>query len=136
MSSKLTALARILLGLVFTVFGLNGLLHFLPQPPLSGTAAQFTGGLAVSGYFFPLLAATETLAGLALLTRRFVPLALIVLAPIIVNIVAFHVFVEPAGLLVAVLVVGLEVFLAWSYRAAFRPVLRAQDALGPVEAKA
>jgi hypothetical protein len=131
MKSKATTAARILLGLVFFVFGLNGFLHFIPQPPPSGTAADFLGGLMATGYFFPLLKGTEVLTSIALLSRRFVPLALTVLAPIIVNIVAFHLFLAPSGLPVALVILALEVYLAWSYRAAFRTVLRARDEAAP-----
>ena len=126
MKSKSTTAARIVLGLVFFVFGLNGFLHFFSLPPMEGRAGEFFAGLAASGYFFPLLAGTQTIAGAALLVGRFVPLALIVLAPIVVNIVAVHVFLAPSGLPLAVLVLGLESSLAWSYRAAFRPLLRAR----------
>src|SRR6188768_3359686 len=87
---KLPSAARILLGLVFFVFGLNGFLHFLPQPPMSGPPADFIGALFVSGYMFPLIKGTEVIASILLLTNRFVPLALAVLAPVVVNIVAFH----------------------------------------------
>ena len=127
MKSKTIAGARILLGLVFFVFGLNGFLHFIPMPPPQGKAAQFMGGLAATGYLIPLLFGVQVIAGAALLVRRFVPLALILLAPIIVNIVLFHVFLEPSGLPLALFVLALEIFLAWSYRAAFRPVLHARD---------
>ncbi|HZU85490.1 MAG TPA: DoxX family protein, partial [Polyangiaceae bacterium] len=88
---------------------------------------DFFIALAGTGYFLPLLAATETVAGAALLARRFVPMALTVLAPIVVHIVAFHVFLAPSGLPLAVVILGLEVFLAWSYRGAFRSVLKARD---------
>lgn len=118
--------ARVLLGLVFTVFGLNGFFGFLPQPPVPPAAGAFLGALAATGYFFPLLKATEVTAGLLLLGNRFVPLALAVLAPIIVNIVAFHAFLAPGGLPIAALVLGLELFLAWSYRDAFASVLTAR----------
>jgi hypothetical protein len=135
MKSKATTAARILLGLVFLVYGVNGFLHFFPLPQMSGTAAEFIGGLVASGYFFPLLFGTYTITGAALLTGRFVPLALTVLAPVIVNIVAIHVFLPSSGaeLSLAALVTGLEVFLAWSYRAAFRPVLGARDDATSVE---
>jgi hypothetical protein len=124
---KTTAAARILLGLVFLVFGLNGFLHFIPMPPPQGKAGQLMAGFAATGYFMPLLFGTQAIAGAALLVRRFVPLALTVLAPIIVNIVAFHVFLEPSGLPLALIVLALEIFLAWSYRAAFHSVLQARD---------
>jgi hypothetical protein len=117
--------ARITLGLVFFVFGLNGFLHFLPQPPLPAAAGGFLGGLASAGYFFPLLKATEVAAGVLLLSNRFVPLALTLLAPIVVNIVAFHAFLAPSPGMVAFLLAA-EIYLAWTYRAAFRGVLAAK----------
>ncbi len=131
--NKLTTAARVLLGLVFFVFGLNGFLNFLPQPPHPAAAGAFLGGLFASGYFFPLLKGTETLAGALLLSGRFVPLALAVLAPVIVNIVAFHAFLDPSGIVVPLVIVALEVFLAYSYRSVFRPMLQARVA--PVAAE-
>ncbi|MBX3225705.1 MAG: DoxX family protein [Labilithrix sp.] len=125
LTPKATIAARVVLGLVFLVFGLNGFLQFLPQPPLPPAAAPFVTGLASSGYFFPLLKGIEVLAGVALLSNRFVPLALAVLAPIVVNIAAFHIFLVP-GLPMVVLLLSLELFLAWSYRASFAPMLRAR----------
>ncbi|MBL4847338.1 MAG: DoxX family protein [Planctomycetes bacterium] len=119
--------ARLLLGLIFVVFGLNGFLNFIPIPPPTGAAAEFMGGLAAAGYFFPLLKGTEIVVGLALLSNRFVPLALVVLAPITINIVAFNIL-EPAGLPLAILIVGLQGGLAWYHRAAFRPLLTAVSA--------
>jgi uncharacterized membrane protein YphA (DoxX/SURF4 family) len=126
MKAKVIVAARILLGLVFTVFGLNGFLHFLPQPPMSGPPAEFAGALFATGYMFPLIKGTEVVSGLLLLSGRFIPLALTLLAPVIVNIVAFHAFLAPSGLAIPLLVVALEVFLAWSYRGVFRPMLRAR----------
>jgi hypothetical protein len=119
------SVARVALGLVFVVFGLNGFLHFLPQGPMPPAAAPFVGGLLSAGYFFPVLKGTEVLAGLLLLTGRFVPLALTLLAPIVVNIALFHVFLVP-GLPMVVLVLTLEIYLAWVYRRAFAPMLRAK----------
>src|SRR5438552_2917073 len=115
--------ARVVLGIVFVVFGLNGFLHFLPQPPMSGPPADFAGALFATGYMFPLIKGTEVVTGALLLSNRFVPLALTILAPVIVNIVAFHLFLAPSGLALPVLVVALEVFLAWSHRGAFRSVV-------------
>ncbi|MCA9535998.1 MAG: DoxX family protein, partial [Myxococcales bacterium] len=79
--SKLPTAARLFLGLAFTVFGLNGFLHFLPMPPMSGEPAAFMGALAATGYMFPLIKGTEVVAGLLLLGNRLVPLALTLLAP-------------------------------------------------------
>lgn len=121
---SLPTVARIVLGLVFVVFGANGLLHFLPEPALPAAALPFLGGLASAGYFFPLLKTVEIAAGLLLLSGRLVPLALVVLAPIIVNIAAFHLFLAPGELGMVAVLVAAEVALAWKYRAAFRPLFQ------------
>ena len=121
--------ARLFLGLVFTVFGLNFFLHFLPMPPAPARAASFAGALFASGYLFPLLKTTEVVAGLLLLGGRFVTLALAVLAPIVINIVGFHLFLAPAGLALPLAVLAAELYLAWTYRAAFAPMLRAHTPL-------
>lgn len=115
--------ARILLGLVFFVFGLNGFLGFLPMPDHPGASGQFLGALAATGYMFPLIKGTEVLAGLALLSNRFVPLALVVLAPVIVNIFAFHAALDPSGIGLAVVTVVLALVNAWFYRDAFKSVV-------------
>lgn len=124
---KAKTAARLLLGAIFAVFGLNGFLHFIPQPPPAGLAAVFVGGLGASGYFFPLLKGTEVLVGLALLGNRFVPLALTVLAPIVVNIVAFHAFLAPSGVALPIVIAALGIYLAYTERAVFAPVLRARS---------
>jgi uncharacterized membrane protein YphA (DoxX/SURF4 family) len=114
-------IARILLGLIFVMFGLNGFLQFLPQPAMPQPAIAFFGGLAASGYMLPLLFATQVLGG-TLLLLGMVPLGVVILAPVIVNIVAFHVFLAPGGLLLAVVVASLALFLAWTHREAYRPL--------------
>lgn len=121
--SKAPVAARVLLGLPLVVFGLNGFFQFLPMPPMEGDAATFMGGLAAGGYFFPLLKATEIAAGLALLSGRFVPLALTVLAPIILNIVAFHALVVGGGVALPLVMLALGLYLAWAYRSSFASVL-------------
>ena len=128
MKTKATHGARIVLGLIFFVFGLNGFLHFIPQPPMSGPPENFLGALIATGYFFPLLKSTEVVAGALLLSGRLVPLALTVLAPVIVNIVAFHLFLAPSGLPVPILVVALEIALARAYWSAFAGLLRMRAA--------
>jgi len=120
--------ARLFLGLVFTAFGLNFFLHFMPTPSAPPRGAAFAGALFASGYLFPLLNATEVVAGLLLLGNRFVPLALAVLAPIVVNIVAFHLFLAPADFGLALVMLVVEGMLAWNYRAAFTPMLQARVA--------
>ncbi|HTA88872.1 MAG TPA: DoxX family protein [Polyangiaceae bacterium] len=125
--SKLPTVARYLLGLTFFVFGLNGFLHFIPQPPMSGPPANFLGAMLATGYLFPLVKGTEVLAGLLFLSNRYVPLALAVLAPVLINIVAFHVFLEPAALALPLVLLAAEVYLAASFRDAFAPMLQARN---------
>ena len=117
--------ARILLGAFMLMFGLMGLLGLAPAPPadLPAAAIAFNTGMAQTGYMFPLLAGTQALTGAMLLTNRWVPLALTLLAPFIVNSLAFHLFLVPAGLPAIVLVLLLELYLAWTYRAAYRSML-------------
>jgi putative oxidoreductase len=129
LSKHIPTAARLFLGLVFTVFGLNFFLHFLPMPPAPPRAAAFAGALFASGYLFPLLKATEVVAGLLLLGGLFVPLALAVLAPIIINIVGFHLFLEPSGLPLPLVLLVAELYLAWSYRSVFAPMLQLRTPL-------
>jgi len=107
-------IVRIVLGLIFFVFGLNGFFHFIPMPEsMPEKMVTFTTGLMVSGYFFPLLAGTQVVCGALLLIGAFVPLALIVLAPVILNIFLVHVFLEPKGLGMAIIIGLMEVYLAF-----------------------
>lgn len=125
--SKLPLIARLLLGLIFTVFGLNGFFEFLPPPELPEAGGNFIGALVASGYLMTLVKLTEVVGGVLLLLGRFVPLALTILAPIVVNIVLFHLFLAPgaAAMALPILVLVLELFLAYAYRKSFRGVLDA-----------
>ena len=105
------SIARVLLGLIFLVFGLNGFLHFLPMPPPTGVALQFFGAV-IATHYWVVIFAVQVIGGLLLLASRFVPLALVVLGPVIVNIFFFHVFMAPAGLPLAIVVVILWLLLA------------------------
>jgi uncharacterized membrane protein YphA (DoxX/SURF4 family) len=119
-------IARILLGLLFLTFGLNGFLNFIPTPPnMPQDVITVSGGL-MKGGFFSVVSAFEVLAGVMLLINRFVPLALAFLAPIIVAILTFHIAVQPATIGPGIFVTLLELSLAWSYRHAFCPMLRAK----------
>ena len=104
--------ARVLLGIAFTVFGLNGFLHFLPSPLLPGLAGQFMGALFRSHYY-AIVFATQLVGGLLLLSNRYVPLALTLLGPVIVNILSFHMFLDPGGIAPAIVVTVLW-FVAFS----------------------
>ena len=115
-------IARVLLGLVFFVFGLNGFLQFMPNPPPPPAAGAFFGALLATHYMFFLIFGTQVLGGALLLIGVAVPFALTILAPVIVNIVFFHVFLSPALLPMALVVAAFELFLVWYYRAAFAPL--------------
>jgi putative oxidoreductase len=120
----LTIIARVLLGLIFVFFGSNGLLHFLPMPPLpQGVTGEYLHAFFASGYVY-VISGFQVAGGLLLLIGRFVPLGLTILAAIIVNIWAFHLLMAPEGLPPAVVVTILELFLVWSYRASFAGILR------------
>jgi len=124
--------ARILLGLTFLVFSLNYFVPFLPpQPPPPPGAMAFAGALVASG-LLTLVKAIEVVAAIALLTNRFVPLALALLAPIVVGIVYFHAVLAPAGMPVAAAVLVLELVVAWKYRHAYSSMLRARVSPAPV----
>jgi putative oxidoreductase len=119
-----TIIARVLLGLIFVVFGSNGFLHFLPMPPLpQGVTGEYLHAFFASGYVY-VISGFQVTGGLLLLIGRFVPLGLTILAAIIVNIWAFHLLMAPEGLPPAVVVTILELFLVWSYRDRFAAILR------------
>jgi uncharacterized membrane protein YphA (DoxX/SURF4 family) len=125
-ASKIPTVARLLLGLIFAVFGLNGFLHFIPTPPPSGPAGAFGSAMFATGYLFQLVKGTEVTVAVLLLSNRFVPLALALLAPVVVNIVAFHAFLAPSGLPLPLVILALEVYLARSYREAYSSMLHAR----------
>ena len=125
----LTNISRFLLALIFTVFGLNGFLHFIPAPPPSGVAGQFLGAMFVSKYLL-FVFAIQLIAGVLLLINRFVPLALTLLAPVIVNILLFHGLMAPSGLGLALFVAILWGVVFTSVRSAFTGILEAQVETG------
>jgi len=115
----LTLIARLLLGLIFVVFGLNGFLNFLNMGPMpTGLAGQFMGALFVSHYYW-VIAALQVVGGVLLLVNRFVPLALVLLGPIIVNIICYHVFLNPSGAPPAVVVTVLWLIVFYGNRQHF-----------------
>jgi uncharacterized membrane protein YphA (DoxX/SURF4 family) len=123
-SAILPTIARILMGLAFTVFGLNGFLHFMPEPKtMPPGVGEFMAGLNASKYFLPLLFGTQLLVGILLLFNIFVPLALVLIMPVLVNIILFHIFLEPAGIVPGAILMALDLYLASVYRKAYRPLL-------------
>lgn len=127
---KLCLIARILLGLMFLVFGFNYFFQFMSMPPMPEAAGNFMGALAATGYFFPFLKIVEIICGLLLLIGIFVPLALLMLAPVVLNIVLFHLFLAPGGTLFGLIALVLGCFVAWCYRSSFRGVLQAKAGTG------
>lgn len=124
----LPAVARVLLGAPLVFFGLNGLLSFVPPPQMSlpEGATAFLDALIQTGYMMQLIALTHLVVGVLLVINRFVPLALALLAPFLVNSIAFHSFLEPSGLPMAIVFLVLELYLVWRYRDAYRPMLRSR----------
>jgi hypothetical protein len=116
-------IARILLGIIFFVFGLNGFLHFIPMPPPTGVAGQFLGSLFVSHYLVVIFL-LQVIPALLLLANRYVPLALTLLGPIVVNILLFHALMEPGGLPLAFVVAVLWCITAYSVRPAFAGIFQ------------
>ena len=115
----LTLIARLLLGLIFVVLGLNGFLNFLSMGPMpAGLAGQFVGALVLSHYFW-VVAALQIAGGALLLVNRFVPLALVLLGPVIVNIILYHAFLNPTGAPLAIVVVILWLIVFYGHRQYF-----------------
>jgi hypothetical protein len=119
----ISVIARFLLGFIFLVFGLNGFLHFIQAAMPTGLAGQFVGALAASNYLVVVFL-FQLIAAILLLANRYVPLALTLLAPIIVNILLFHVLMAPAGLGLAVVVTVLWIVVFPSVRSAFTGLLQ------------
>jgi hypothetical protein len=121
----LTHISRFLLGLIFLVFGLNGFLHFIPMPPPSGVAGQFLGSMFVTKYLL-FVFAIQLIGGVLLLINRYVPIALTILGPIIVNILLFHGLMNPAGFGLALLATILWGVVFVSVRSAFAGIFQAR----------
>ena len=106
---QLASASRILLGAILVVFGLNDIFGFSPQPAPAPTAINFLTGLATAAYFFPLLKLVEISCGMLLLSNRCTNLAVVALVPVVTNIYAFHLFLDPGGLLVATVLAVLTI---------------------------
>lgn len=120
-------IARNLLGLMFVIFGLNGFFHFLPQPPLpAGPAGQFLGALSASHYLVPVFL-LQFVGGALLLANRFVPLALTLLGPVIVNILLYHITMDPKGLPPGTVALILWLVVFYAVRSAFAGVFAMRE---------
>jgi putative oxidoreductase len=120
-------IARVLLGLVLVVTGLNKLFWFFPMPPMSQALTTFMNSLKATGYFLPFLGTVEFVGGALLLLNLFVPLAFILIAPVLVNILAVHSFLDARGLPLAVTLIALELYLGWTYREGFQVLFVARN---------
>ena len=119
-----TIIVRVLLGLVFVVFGSNIFLHFIPMPPPPATlAGDFSKALMQSHYIY-VVGLLQVIGGLLLLIGRYVPLGLTLLGPVIANILLFHIFLDRSGLPLAIIVAVLALFLLWRYRTNFAGLVR------------
>lgn len=116
-------IVRTMMGLLFLFGAVAYFFNLVTPPPMQGAMKTFNEGLAASGYFFTLLKVTELVCAVLLLTGRFVPLALVILSPIIINIFFVHLFLDRTGLPVAIFLVLANVFLAYWHRDAFKPLL-------------
>ena len=120
----LTIIARVLLGLIFVVFGSNMFLHFIPMPPPpEGPAREFMTALFLSHYLY-VVGALQVVGGVLLFTGRWTPLGLALVGPVIVNILCFHALMAPAGLPMAIVVSLLALFLLWRYREHFAGLVK------------
>ena len=119
-----TIIVRVLLGLVFVVFGSNIFLHFIPMPPPPATlAGDFSKALMQSHYIY-VVGLLQVIGGLLLLIGLYVPLGLTLLGPVIANILLFHIFLDPSGLPLAIIVAVLALFLLWRYRTNFAGLVK------------
>jgi putative oxidoreductase len=128
-----STVARYLLGFMFLVFGLNGFLHFIPMPPPTGLAGQYMGALYLSHYLV-LIFLLQLVPGIMLLANRFVPLALTLLGPVVVNIFCYHAFMDNSGLPLALIIVVLWLLTFFGVRFAFTGLFQSrvtQDAQTP-----
>lgn len=125
LTRHIPTVVRVLMGVLLLAFGLSGFFNLIPPPPikLPDAAIAFNLGMMKTGYMFPLIFATQTVVGALLLLNRFVPLALALLAPFLVNSFLFHAFLVPSGLIMVFFFLAAELYLAWTYRKSFQPML-------------
>lgn len=118
-----TIVIRILLGLLYAFSAVVVLFHLVPQPPMEGNPKLFMDGMVASGYLLVLIKITELICGLALIIGLFAPLATVIIFPVSVNILFFHLFTAGADFGMAIVIVLANLFLAYSYREKYKPML-------------
>jgi uncharacterized membrane protein YphA (DoxX/SURF4 family) len=122
MNSQFSLLVRVTLGIMLVVFGSNKFLHFIPLPPPTGAAADFMNSLGATGYIFPIVGILEVGIGVLLLLKKWIAFALILLAPISINILLFHLFLDIPGLSIALLVAALNGILMYKHWKQYTPL--------------
>ncbi len=129
------AIAQILLGLMFFVFGLNGFLNFIPAPPIPGPAGAFNSAMQGTHYTW-FVSGVQLIAGILLLTNQYVPFAVVVLAAVLSNILVFHATMLPAGFPVAIFATVLWIIVALPLRPHFAPLFARHADSSPARARA
>ena len=119
-----TLTIRITTGLLYSASAAMYFLDMMPEAELSGATLQFVAGLDAAGYFMPFLKVIELIGGLALIAGKFVPLATVVLFPVTLNIFLFHAFLAPEGMIIPILLLAANLYLAFAYRDRYRPILQ------------
>lgn len=122
MNSQFTKIVRILLGLILILFGANKLYSFIPLPEPSAEAASFISSLAATGYVLTIIAIFEIFIGVLLLLKKWVPFALVLLVPLSLNILLFHIFLDVPSIGTAILVVALNAILLYKHRQKYKPL--------------
>lgn len=122
MNSMFTKIVRIALGLALVVFGANKLFHFIPMETPTGSAGDFMNSLGATGYIFPVLGVLEIIIGALLLLKKWVAFALILLAPISINILLFHLFLGISGLPIAIIILLFNTILIYKHWQQYKPL--------------
>ncbi len=125
MKAKIDLVARILLGIMLLVSGLNKFIGFMPAPEFSAAAGKFFGALADTGYMIILIGFVEVVTGVLLLVNRYVALALVLLAPNTVNILLFHIFLDPANIVPGLILAVFQGYLVFVNKEKFKELLTA-----------
>ncbi len=121
-------IARVILGLIFHIMGLNGFFHFIPMPPPTGTAGEFAYGLSKAPYLFPFMSFIQVICGVLFLSGTLIPFAMLLLFPIALNILFFHLALAPSGLGLAGLIMASIIVLAVYYWPIYEPIFKIGNA--------